>query len=67
MNNNSNIRTNDFGNLSNSPPRQNKFINMPEQNNKIKNRNKNDYSPFLRENKKMKKISIIIIIILIIL
>jgi len=39
MNNNSNIRTNDFGNLSNSPPRQNKFINMPEQNNKIKNRN----------------------------
>ena len=40
MNNNSNIRTNDFCNLSNSiAPRQNKFINMPEQNNKIKNRN----------------------------
>ena len=51
--NNNNIKTNDFGNLSNSvAPRQNKFINLPEQNIKIKNRNKNDYSPFLRENKK---------------
>ena len=56
MNNSNNIRTNDFGNLSNSmAPRQNKFINMPEQNAKIKNRNKNDYSPFLRENKKNEK------------
>ena len=53
---NNDIRTNDFGNLANSvAPRQNKFINLPEQNQKNKIRNKNDYSPFLRENKKHEK------------
>jgi hypothetical protein len=56
MNNNNNKRPNDFINLSNSlVPTQNKYINMPEHNLKIKNRNKNDYSPFLRENKKNEK------------
>ena len=60
INNNINsIKTNDFGNLSNSnsfiPQRQNKFINIPEQNNNMRKiRNKNDYSPFLKENKKNK-------------
>ena len=52
------IRTNDFGNLANSvAPRQNKFINLPEPNQKNKNRNKNDYSPILRDNKKINKIN----------
>ena len=55
---NNDIRTNDFGNLANSvAPRQNKFINLPEQSQKTKIRNKNDYSPILRENKKSNKIN----------
>ena len=52
------IRTNDFGNLANSvAPRQNKFINLPEHSQNNKNRNKSDYSPILRENKKNNKIN----------